>query len=200
MHCPSPRAESSVGLNGLVGFAGRVGRYLVGSRVALLAGLLPLVLVAALCTLLVWFNPLPPAAAVHAALPAYLPAHQPAYLPAHQAVPNWGGSRARCVSCHTNDYHAILMPHPPDAHCASCHSGSPTRVGCPSCHSVHTIDNIHTLYPTCESCHAEGSVVDTPLDDVATRYMAYLCNKPDLMLVDLTEFEALQGTDVEGVE
>ncbi len=115
---------------------------------------------------------------VYAVLLGLAELHAPqvvAYAPA--AADDWNGSRARCVICHSHSGHQVVMPHVIGPNCSTCHSGSPSRVGCPSCHSIHNVDVPHVTYPTCASCHDE-SVAAVALSDTATGYMAYLFGHP----------------------
>ncbi|WP_161569156.1 c-type cytochrome [Candidatus Oscillochloris fontis] len=62
---------------------------------------------------------------------------------------------APCVTCHNQHPLQVLMPHPLNPTCNQCHRGSPNQIGCPSCHSMHGIDNKHEATPDlpCASCH-----------------------------------------------
>lgn len=60
-----------------------------------------------------------------------------------------------CVSCHNQHPQQVRMPHPLNPTCNECHRGSPNRIGCPTCHSMHAIDNKHEAIPdlACATCH-----------------------------------------------
>jgi cytochrome c2 len=64
-----------------------------------------------------------------------------------------------CMTCH--DQHAqsiVRMPHVRFPRCSACHSGSPSRVGCPTCHSMHRIQAPHggeNPNLPCSHCHAD---------------------------------------------
>jgi mono/diheme cytochrome c family protein len=64
-----------------------------------------------------------------------------------------------CMTCH--DQHAqsvVKMPHVRFPQCSACHSGSPSRVGCPTCHSMHRIQAPHggeNPNLPCSHCHAD---------------------------------------------
>jgi hypothetical protein len=64
-----------------------------------------------------------------------------------------------CMTCH--DQHAqsiVRMPHVHFPRCSACHSGSPSRVGCPTCHSMHRIQAPHggeNPNLPCSHCHAD---------------------------------------------
>ncbi len=62
---------------------------------------------------------------------------------------------AGCVSCHNQHPQQVRMPHPLNPTCNECHRGSPNRIGCPTCHSMHAIDNKHEPIPdlACATCH-----------------------------------------------
>jgi hypothetical protein len=77
------------------------------------------------------------------------------------------------------------MPHPLRPECDTCHSGTPTSVGCPSCHSIHDIDYPHESYPTCGECHQESEgVAPAQVETSATGYLFYLFNRRDVFLSD----------------
>lgn len=64
-----------------------------------------------------------------------------------------------CMTCH--DQHppgVVKMPHVRFPQCSACHSGSPSRVGCPTCHSMHRIQAPHggeNPNLPCNHCHAD---------------------------------------------
>ncbi len=64
-----------------------------------------------------------------------------------------------CMTCH--DQHApsvVKMPHVRFPQCSACHSGSPSRVGCPTCHSMHRIQAPHggeNPNLPCSHCHSD---------------------------------------------
>jgi len=62
---------------------------------------------------------------------------------------------AGCVSCHNQHPQQVRMPHPLNPTCNECHRGSPNRIGCPTCHSMHAVDNKHEAIPdlACATCH-----------------------------------------------
>jgi cytochrome c2 len=62
---------------------------------------------------------------------------------------------APCVACHNQHPRQVQMPHPLNPTCNTCHRGAPNQIGCPSCHSMHTIDNKHEAAPdlACATCH-----------------------------------------------
>lgn len=96
---------------------------------------------------------------------------------------DWSGSRARCVICHSHSGHMVTMPHVTGPNCSTCHSGSPSRVGCPSCHSIHSVDTPHETYPTCASCHdASENIAEPVLSDTTAGYVAYLFGQPEGIL------------------
>lgn len=72
-----------------------------------------------------------------------------------------GGALAanqNCMICHAlHPESIVLMPHDPNPSCNACHNGSPLKIGCPSCHSMHQIDMEHPSDPNlaCESCHTD---------------------------------------------
>jgi hypothetical protein len=92
------------------------------------------------------------------------------------------GTRYRCVVCHSNYTHEVVMPHPLNPSCRDCHSGSPSTIGCPSCHSMHMVDYPHTTYPTCDECHAGEDVETAQVDTTAVEFAAYLFRHPDFFL------------------
>jgi hypothetical protein len=99
---------------------------------------------------------------------------------------NWTGSRFRCVNCHTHHQHEIGMSHPLNPTCITCHSGSPTAVGCPTCHSVHTIDYNHEVYTTCDECHSGEEVALATVHSNTTGYLAFVFSRSDMFLYDLS--------------
>lgn len=64
-----------------------------------------------------------------------------------------------CMACH--DQHpasVVKMPHVVFPPCISCHSGSPIRLGCPTCHSTHRVQAPHADDDPnipCSSCHPD---------------------------------------------
>ncbi len=88
---------------------------------------------------------------------------------------DWNGSRSRCVICHVAHNHDVMMAHPVAPTCRSCHSGSPNRVGCPTCHSMHDVDYPHETYPTCDECHTpQENVTSADVQETAVGYLAYM--------------------------
>lgn len=70
-----------------------------------------------------------------------------------------------CIVCH--DLHAetvVSMPHPENPSCNACHSGSPRKMGCPSCHSTHLIRAPHENDPNlaCVTCHSGQQLPPVP--------------------------------------
>jgi hypothetical protein len=106
---------------------------------------------------------------------------------------NWIGSRYRCVECHTRHNHEVVMPHPVIPTCNECHNGSPTRIGCPSCHSMHNVEYPHEVYPTsCGECHDSDAPYPLPEEEMARGdvqhtsmgYLAYIFSREDMALND----------------
>jgi hypothetical protein len=106
---------------------------------------------------------------------------------------NWHGSRYRCVECHTRHNHEVVMPHPVIPTCTECHSGSPTRIGCPSCHSMHDVEYSHEVYPaSCEECHSPNAPYPLPeaemargdVQNTSMGYLAYIFSRPEPFLID----------------
>ncbi|NJO07585.1 MAG: hypothetical protein HC876_19860 [Chloroflexaceae bacterium] len=99
---------------------------------------------------------------------------------------DWSGSRARCVVCHSTHAHNVVLPHPLGPNCSTCHRGTLSRIGCPSCHSIHGVDTPHTTYPTCLTCHEAGPLFSSRLIDTSKGYMSYLFDKADLLYIEDT--------------
>jgi hypothetical protein len=97
---------------------------------------------------------------------------------------DWTGTRYRCVVCHTAYGHNVVMPHPLNPDCSTCHSGTGVHVGCPSCHSMHTVDYPHTTYPSCSECHAGEEVETAQVKETAIGFAAYLFRHHDFFLWD----------------
>lgn len=114
--------------------------------------------------------------------------HSQATLPfaASAADQDWSNSRYRCVVCHTNHTHAILMTHPLVQDCGGCHSGPATLVGCPTCHSMHVVDDNHETYPTCVECHEQelADLEPAAVQATATGFLAYMFNQREFFLTD----------------
>jgi len=66
-----------------------------------------------------------------------------------------------CIICHqVHPPEVVDMEHEPHPSCNACHNGSPVRITCPSCHSMHRVDIEVPNHPnepniTCERCHAD---------------------------------------------
>jgi hypothetical protein len=97
---------------------------------------------------------------------------------------NWQGSRYRCVICHTRHQHNVTMAHPLNPNCLTCHSGSPTAVGCPSCHSVHAVEYPHEVYTNCDECHAGETIAYADVHDTTVGYLAFVFSRSDYFLFD----------------
>jgi hypothetical protein len=103
---------------------------------------------------------------------------------------DWDGSRYRCVVCHTQHDHEVVMPHPLRPGCDTCHQGAPTKLGCPSCHGMHTVEYPHETYPTCSECHTpEENVEQAAVQTTSTSYLGYLFNRRDFFLSDDSALE-----------
>ncbi|GEM_PF-6343226 len=66
-----------------------------------------------------------------------------------------------CIVCHSvHPPEVVAMEHEPHPSCNACHNGSPVRITCPSCHSMHQVDIDIPDHPnepdiSCERCHAD---------------------------------------------
>ncbi|MGQ9548585.1 MAG: c-type cytochrome [Roseiflexus sp.] len=64
-----------------------------------------------------------------------------------------------CMTCHNQHEPSIVrMPHVRFPRCSACHSGSPSRIGCPTCHSMHRIQAPHggeNPNLPCSHCHTD---------------------------------------------
>ncbi len=113
-------------------------------------------------------TPLPSATPVPTEAPSPLPVPTPSSIPtatpapaAPTATPPIAddpglAAYAGCINCHSQHVpEVVAMPHPVNPPCNTCHSGSPNRIGCPSCHSMHRIEAAHPVDPNlaCNSCH-----------------------------------------------
>jgi hypothetical protein len=86
-----------------------------------------------------------------------------------------------CKNCHNqHPAEVVFMPHPADPTCNTCHRGSPNQIGCPTCHSTHTIDAPHPSDPNlaCTSCHVDSvPTVGAWVEPVGPGFVCALCHE-----------------------
>jgi len=89
------------------------------------------------------------------------PAPPPTAPPQPEPIPGDLLVYENCVVCHNQHPAQVQMPHTLLPACIECHSGSPNRISCPSCHSMHAVRTTsHSAVDwniSCESCHPDGT-------------------------------------------